>query len=185
MTRRAEISVAVYRDGIGGGLLPTGRPRPDVNSALGITGNHGFDLTFDSPPGPHTFTVYAINVAGGTGNPVIGSKESSCRHRRPVSSTCCPVRDAPCDWQGWALDLDEPNTEISVAVYRNGVGVSWFPTGVARPDVSAAFGVGGNHGFDISIPNVPSGNQTFDVFAINVGPDGDNPVIATRSIRVA
>ena len=180
----AEISVAVYRDGVGISWFPTGQPRPDVNSAMGIDGNHGFDLTIDTTPGPHNFTVYAINVGGGDGNPAIGSKDvvvpaSPTGVLDELSSSGSTVRLA-----GWALDLDQPDTEISVAVYRNGVGVSWFPTGVARPDVDAAFGVGGDHGFDISIPNIPSGIQTFDVFAINVGPAGDNPLIATRSVRV-
>ena len=71
--------------------------------------------------------------------------------------------------QGWAYDPDQPATEIPVAVYRNGVGVNWFPTGGSRPDVDAAFGIKGNHGFNIEIDSPPGANR-FDVYAINVGP---------------
>ena len=39
--------------------------RPDVNSVFNISGNHGFDIAIDSPPGNHRFDVYAINVRTG------------------------------------------------------------------------------------------------------------------------
>jgi hypothetical protein len=180
----AEISVALYRDGIGIGWFPTGLSRPDVNQVMGVPGDHGFDFTVDSPTGAHTFVLYAINVDGGTGNPVIGSKQVvvgqvPIGYLDGVSAAGGTVRIV-----GWAVDFDQPNTEISVAVYRNGGGVGWFPTGAPRPDVDAAFGVRGNHGFDISLPNVPAGDQYFDVYAINVGPDGGNPLIGSGHVQV-
>ena len=178
----AAIQVAVYRDGGGIAWFPTGLRRPDVNSVFGITGNHGFDITIASPPGEHSVQVYAINVAGGVGNPLIGA--GNVRVGVPmgsldrVTATGRTVR-----LSGWAFDPDQPNAAIQIAVYRDGVGVSWFPSGGNRPDVNAVFGITGNHGFDISV-DTPPGTHSFDVYAINVGPAAGNPHIGRKSVRV-
>ena len=37
---------------------------------------------------------------------------------------------------GWAYDPDQPGTEIKVAVYVDGDGISWFDTGKSRGDVN-------------------------------------------------
>ena len=44
-----------------------------MNSAFGISGSHGFEIFVDSPPGDHTIQVFAINVGGGAGNPLVGT----------------------------------------------------------------------------------------------------------------
>ena len=50
--------------------------RPDVNQAFGISGNHGFDATFDvSAYGTYSVYAYAINIGGGNTNPEIGHKD--------------------------------------------------------------------------------------------------------------
>ena len=61
--------------------------------------------------------------------------------------------------RGWAFDFDQPSAEISVAVYADDVGIGWFPTGIRRTDVNNAFGIGGNHGFAISVP-MSDGNHS-------------------------
>lgn len=179
----AEIKVAVYRDDVGLAWFPTGRRRSDVNSTFGITGHHGFDISIPSPPGNHSVRVYAINVAGGAGNPLLGKRQ--VRVGVPMGHLDSALaRGGSVRLRGWAFDPDQPATAINVAVYRDGNGVSRFPTGRRRPDVNSVFGVTGNHGFDISIPS-PSGRHTFEVFAINVGPASGNPLVGTRAVQVA
>ncbi len=176
------IQVAVYRNGSGIGWFPTGRARADVNSVFGITGGHGFDFTIDSPPGDQSIEVFAINIGGGVGNPLVG------RGQTRVGIAMGSLDRVAADGrslliQGWAFDPDQPNTAIQVAVYRNGVGVAWFPTGSPRPDVNSVFGIGGNHGFNIRI-DAPPGQHSVEVFAINVGPAAGNPSIGSKSARV-
>ena len=86
--------------------------------------------------------------------------------------------------QGWAFDTDEPDTPIQVAVYRNGEGVGWFPTGGSRPDVNAVLGISGRHGFSISVPS-PPGQQRFDMYAINVGPPAPNVYFGSGTVTVS
>jgi len=177
------ISVAVYRDGQGIAWFPTGGARPDVNSAFGIPGAHGFDITVDCPPGDHTMQVYAINVGGGAGNPLIG--QGPVQVGIPLGwLDSAQVSGRSVRLSGWAFDPDQPATPIKVAVYRNGEGIAWFDTGRARPDVNSVFGITGEHGFLITVDNVPAGRNTFDLFAINVGPATANPLIASRSVTV-
>ncbi len=178
------INVAVYRDGQGMSWFPTGGARPDVNSVFGIPGAHGFDITVDCPPGDHGFQVYAINVGGGVGNPLVG--QGQVRVGIPLGRLdgAGPIGGGAVRLQGWAFDPDQPSTAIQVAVYRNGAGVGWFPTGQPRPDVNSAFGVGGNHGFTVDVSGLPPGSHTFDTYAINIGPAASNTYIGSRTVTV-
>jgi hypothetical protein len=177
-----EISIAVYMDGVGIAWFPTVGSRPDVNAAFGIRGNHGYGIVVDALPGDHTLDVYAINVGGGPRNPLIGHGQVQvglplgCLDTAVANGRTVVV-------QGWAFDPDQPDTAIQVAVYRNGQGVGWFPTGGSRPDVNAAFGIRGNHGFSIPVQS-PPGQQRFDLFAINVGPPADNPYFGSKTVWV-
>ncbi|HEY5151010.1 MAG TPA: M15 family metallopeptidase, partial [Mycobacterium sp.] len=177
-----EISVAVYMDGGGIDWFPTGGSRPDVASVFGIYGDHGFDIVVDAPPGNHRLDVFAINIDGGAVNPLIGQR--SVQVGIPIGCLDSVVANGrTVVLQGWAFDPDQPSTAIQVAVYRNGEGINWFPTGRSRPDVDAVFGIGGRHGFNISFQS-PPGPQRIDMFAINVGPATDNPYIGSRTVTV-
>jgi len=85
-------SVDVYVDGPAGTGSLLGRftadvPRPDVNSALGVGGNHGFLVTLPSSylqSGTHVFYVYGIDSAGGLNNPLLpGSPKSETNLASP------------------------------------------------------------------------------------------------------
>ncbi|MET0865762.1 MAG: hypothetical protein ABWZ98_15640, partial [Nakamurella sp.] len=176
------LQIAVYEDNVGIGWVPSGQPRPDVNSAYGITGNHGFDFLIDSPPGDHSIQVYAINVGGGTGNPMVGTGQ--VRVGIPMGSLDRVVANGRrVSVQGWAFDPDQPNTAIAVAVYRDSVLLGWFPTGDPRSDINSVFGIGGNHGFNITIDS-PPGRHEIHVYAINVGPSSGNPLVGSRTVDV-
>lgn len=75
---------------------------------------------------------------------------------------------------GWAFDPDDPAGTTSVAIYVDGVGVNWFPTGHRRPDVQRVHPVAGlDAGFVASFPNPPGrGAHQVCVYAINRGPGG-------------
>ncbi len=181
-------AVAVAVDGVGVGNFPTGRPRADVNRAFGIDGDHGFDVTVAARPGVHTVAVTALNVAGGPGNSLLGSRHVTVAPppgRLPIgrvdSVTGSP--NTGMRVRGWAFDADVPGSAIKVAVYRDGVGVAWFPTGRPRPDVNSAYRIAGAHGFDITIP-AATGRHTVQVYAINAGGGRGNPLIGTGSAAV-
>jgi hypothetical protein len=63
--------------------------------------------------------------------------------------------------QGWAMDLDHPNTALDVYVYvdtpRHTQAFTYvFTASSSRPDVNSAFSVSGNHGFDIDLTQISS-----------------------------
>ena len=68
----ASISVQVYRDGIFGvgnfvTFCQANQPRPDVNSIIGIPGNHGFNCALPSSfrnTGSHVLFIHAIDING-------------------------------------------------------------------------------------------------------------------------
>jgi hypothetical protein len=177
------ISIAITVDGALLGWVGTGAVRPDVNQYFGIPGNHGFDLTIQLVQGQHTVTVNAINVFGGTDNPVIGGGVVKVTGGNPLGNfeSASAAGGGGVRLIGWSYDPDRPSTEISVAAFIDGALMNWYPTGKSRPDVNQYFGIPGNHGFDITIPCGP-GEHVVVVNAINVGPGTDNPVIGARRV---
>ena len=179
-----SISVAVYQDGGGLGTYPTGVARPDVNRAYGISGAHGFDITVTASSDTHTFAVYALNVAGGSGNPLLGSRQISVN---PGASPLGRLDSVAVSGNavrlgGWSYDPDQPSTEIAVAVYMDGAGLGNFATGKPRADVNSAFRINGAHGFELDL-TAPSGQHRFDVYGLNVGGGGNN-LLGTRIVEV-
>ncbi len=92
---------------------------------------------------------------------------------------------------GWTIDPDAPTVATDVHVYIDGPagsgarGVDLGPAKIQRPDVAAAHpGAGAAHGFSTAIPDVAPGNHTLYVYAINKSGAGDNPLLATRTVRV-
>ena len=168
-------------------MFPTGGSRGDVNSVFGIPGNHGFDILVDSPPGDHTIQVFAINVGGGAGNPLVGA--GGVRVGVPMgyldSITACAGKVR---MGGWAYDPDQPDAEIQVSVYRSDgprpdYPLGWFGTGRPRADVNSVFKIDGNHGFDFEV-NAPPGTYRFDIYAINIGPAAGNPMFGSATVQV-
>ncbi len=178
-----SISIAVHVDGKEAARFPANRSRPDVNSVYRITGSHGFDNTVAASPGDHSVRVFALNVGGGAGNPLVG--QGAVRVGVPMGRLDrVAVSGRTVILQGWAFDPDQPGTSIRVAVYRNDSLLGWFPAAGARPDVNSVYRITGQHGYSIQVPS-PAGAQTFRVYAINIGPAAGNPLIGTKAVTVA
>lgn len=194
-----SLGIVIYQDGTRILSSPTTITRGDVNSAYSITGTHGFKISLTAKAGTHTYKVYALNVGGGVGNPLLGAKSVAVRAASGVAPASL-IQPATAGGalesvtasgntvrlRGWAYDPDNPTAEISVAVYEDGQGVQWYPTGIARPDLAAggAAGVGikGKHGFDITL-TAGRGVHTFTVHPMPA--DGGTSELALGSRTVA
>jgi hypothetical protein len=69
------VDLHVYIDGNGAGATRADRNRPDVGLAYPLYGaNHGFEASFPVGRGSRNVCVYAINVATGNSNPLMGCR---------------------------------------------------------------------------------------------------------------
>jgi hypothetical protein len=90
--------------------------------------------------------------------------------------------------RGWSFDPDTPTIGTSVHVYIDGPAGSGafggvLPANHQRPDVAAAFpGAGAAHGFDGEI-DVPPGNHSVHVYAINTAAGHNNPLLWSGTIH--
>ena len=85
---------------------------------------------------------------------------------------------------GWAIDPDTVSP-IGVAVYVDGVAVSNLTADGSRTDVAAAYPVSGaNHGFATTLTLASSGSHTIDVYAIDSSGNGDNPLLARKTVNL-
>ena len=88
---------------------------------------------------------------------------------------------ASCDTiAGWAVDRDIPSQSIQVHIYKDGPAgsgtfVTAATTDVFRPDVNAALGVSGNHGFHISTPQAFKDGQAHTVYIHGIDNNGTGP----------
>jgi len=78
--------------------------------------------------------------------------------------------------RGWAFDPDQPNDVIPIHVYiidasGNSHGYDMRANQV-RDDVNSAYGISGQHGFNLSLPVTETGIYTVDVYPIDLTGDG-------------
>lgn len=106
--------------------------------------------------------------------------------RLPVSN----FEGATCDslW-GWAYDPDTIGQSVDVHLYDGSRFVSAVSASVLRSDVNQAFGLTGNHGFNVALPEVFKDGQshTIRAYAINTASGGVNPELtgSAKTIRCA
>jgi hypothetical protein len=180
-----SIKVNIYQDGKGLMGISASLPRSDVNKSRGITGNHGFSATFTASTGRHTFTVFAINIAGGSGNPQIGGKTIIVNPgTAPIGhlDSANPVGDSVV-LTGWAFDKDSPSTSIAVNIYQDDKPLMGIRTAVDRPDVNSAYKITGVHGFKAQF-KASVGAHNYKVFAMNIAGGTGNTLIGNHSLMV-
>ncbi len=94
--------------------------------------------------------------------------------------------------QGWAYDPDASAQSIDVHVYiytdadctNQYGGIHVLTANQSRPDVNAAKGITGDHGFNADIHIADAGDYWVKVFAIDAGGDGNPQIGATTAVTV-
>jgi len=149
------IIVSIYD---GANLLTTitaNMSRPDVGAALGDNGLHGYNIP--TPPSLKDGNPHTLHVK--FGNSAIDLVNS------PAVLTCTDyvgfVDQADCNTlKGWAADRNRLNISINVEVYDGSTLIATVMANNSRPDVGAAIGDNGMHGFSIATPaGLTDGNQ--------------------------
>jgi hypothetical protein len=172
-----SIQLHVYVNSTGN-VLTADKPRPDVNAAFGVGGDHGFNEAIAIPPGVSQVCVYAIGVSWpnntGLGCRTVGGPVPPTGHWDGLQSTGYTANFA-----GWAADLNSPATSIQIHAYLNGAGTSLI-AGDSRPDVNA-IGIGGNHGFTGSAQLAVGANQLC-LYAIGVNWP-NNATLGCRAVQ--
>lgn len=79
---------------------------------------------------------------------------------------------------GWAIDPNTGDAASPVHVYVDGRGLV-TSTGAGRSDVGAAFGVGPNHGFDVTMTGLPEGSHQACAYAYR---DSGSTLLGCRTV---
>lgn len=162
-------------------VVSADKPRGDVNSALGISGNHGFQSSIAiKQAGTYKVCVDAIAAAGNTS---LGCRTAQLAGSPAPEGSLDSVTTALLTGQpriridGWAVDRGTPAASIPVRVDVTAPdGTSTTATYTAnksRPDVNQALGVTGSHGFAITVPVTESGSYKVCVAGIAVSARAD------------
>jgi len=181
----APTPVHVYVDNGWGGWGVANATRTDVGAAFPPYGpSHGFNVTIPAAGGPRTVCVYAIDVAGPGGNPLLGCRTVTVPTGAPIGSLDVVVGGPGSVLVGgWTIDPDTV-APAPVHVYVDGRWGGALDADAQRPDVGAFFvGYGSAHGFSGSIP-AAAGSRTVCVYAINVAGPGGNPLLGCRTVTV-
>ena len=152
----SAIYVHIYVNGVGY-ALGSGGNRADVNSALRISGNHGFGNTVPARRGSNEVCAFAIGVNAGN-NSLLGCRTVQVPFA-PLGSvdTASFSGNAGGTVVGWTYDPTHPDWSIPAHVYVNGVGTAVMADG-GRGDVNYFLGVPGNHGYTARVPARPGSN---------------------------
>lgn len=183
----APVEVHVYANGAFAAVGIASLSRPDVGAVYPASGpNHGFNLTFDVAPGRQQLCVYAINIAPGVLNPLLGCQSIDVAPPTdPFGSFDALTSPGPgqARLRGWVIDPDTVDP-VSVHIYANGAFAGAVTASRSRSDVGSAHpAFGPNHGFD-TVVGVPGGRVQVCAYAINVGPPGVNTLLGCRTVQL-
>jgi len=143
------INVTIYDNGIAVATVLANAFRADVGTFLGDNGLHGFGIL--TPASFLDGLTHQVSVRYEDSGIELGAS--------PVSLTCpAPnyagyLEHAGCDnIAGWAANRNRLNSAISVTIYDNGAALATLLANGSRPDVGAALGDNGLHGFGMQTP---------------------------------
>jgi len=135
----------------------------------------GVDVLIDARTGKLWLTEDFADVQGPTGS--LAGHNPSGYFDSAVALTRHQAR-----LRGWAVDPDNRQLSLTIAVYYDGKAVGWFFKPVARPDVAAAKSAGLYSGFDITV-TLPAGTHSVCTYALNVGLGTGNTKLGCRTVR--
>jgi GH25 family lysozyme M1 (1,4-beta-N-acetylmuramidase) len=173
------------------------KPRSDVNNALGVVGNHGFQSTIDiSSTGIYTVCSYAIPIAPLPSSPTsLGCKTIQVSNTPPprgyvdnVSVQIVSGARYGILTQGWTYDPGVPGSSNPVHVYltypdgtRSGFA---FTADQPRDDVNAAFGISGNHGYATFVPITQRGQYSVCAYGVGIAEfSSGNTLLGCKSLN--
>lgn len=143
----------------------------DDQGAVSGNATCSFNLV-DAPVTPSTCSDPAANNYGGA---------LPCTYTTDTAPTGF-LDGADCNqFNGWTYDPDTSSASNDVHFYANGpagsgVFVGSITANTSRPDVNAAFGISGNHGFSLPTPPSLKDNQAHSIYAygMNTNSSGSN-----------
>ncbi len=152
-------------------------PRPDLNRALNVGGNHGFNRRLAIRPGTHKVCVYSISVDG-TGatddlNRLIGCRTVTISAEALPTGTYDSISRTGNELTvtGWAYDLDQPSASVDIQVYLDGSFSHSISAAVPRTDLNRILDVTGNHGF-VDTFTVTDGWHDVCLYVVGIDPGG-------------
>jgi len=159
-------------------LARTGRRNTTAFYADWAAASRGRMDYFSAPGDPHltaagnqAYTDLIIDTAGRCpGAPIFGNIDAVSDGNSVISAS------------GWVIDPDTTGP-VDVHAYLDGTFAAVVTASQYRPDVDAVFGRGANHGFSLTAP-ASDGSHRLCLYAINVGPPGDNPLLGCRDVTV-
>ena len=145
-----SITVSIYD---GSTLLTTiaaNQPRPDVATALGDNGLHGFSYAVPaSLRDGQAHSIHAVFEASGldiAGSPKTLTCTIGANYTGYIDSSSCA------GISGWAADRNRLNQAILASLWDGATQIASATAAASRPDVGAAIGDGGLHGFTLQLP---------------------------------
>ena len=172
-----RVTVHFYVDGRWGAATTTSVWRPDVRAEILAGGSYsGYSVSIPASQGPHTVCAYGIDTDGGT-NALLACQAVANRALIGAVDSVGESADSVV-LRGWALGLD-PAAPIIVHFYLDGRWGTATTADRERADVGAAYGLGDNHGFIVSIP---AGVGTHTVCAYGVDTGGTHPLLGCRTV---
>ncbi|MHA7262571.1 zinc metalloprotease [Arthrobacter sp. TMN-37] len=196
----ASIPVHIYVTGPDGKKTGTAwqadMPRDDVNSALGVPGDHGYSARVPAPlAGNYTVCAFGIGVSPfASVNPRLGCTVVNTGIREAPKGFLDSAKveltasGASISATGWTLDRDAVPASIPVHTYitypdgtRQGFA---FSTGILRSDVNEALGVTGRHGYTTRTPITQRGTYEVCTYGIGISPySPGNSLLGCTNVR--
>ena len=183
-TPSASIPVHVYVTAPDGTTTSTAhmadQVRADVNSVMGTTGNHGYQVTIPiSRAGSYRVCIYGLAVSElPLGNTLLGCQTATAKATAAPAGYLDAVKilagsqGASLTAKGWTLDPAVPSASIPVHLYVT------YPDGTtkatayvadnSRPDVNSIIQVVGDHGYEEAIPVTQRGTYTVCAWGLGV-----------------
>jgi hypothetical protein len=186
----AAAGVLVLVDGTWVTSTSAYRPRADIDAAFGFGPNHGFSVQVPGlSAGTHQVCAAMFNTGGGSGAAWLGCKtvtSAGAAGSNPFGAldSSTPAGPGTISMSGWAIDADSGTGPIDVHLYVDGTLRGITTSNGPRPDLSAVFGLGPNHGFTTTVSGLAAGAHTACAWAINTG-GGANALIGCRNVSVA